>query len=283
MIDPVIFFMLSYVSFGVKKMKKNKKRVLLTLASLCMLSSLSIRPVKYKKFNSALFNDVSFEKSFDDKQLTYFEDVIKPYQEKVAILNESINIYSNVYLFDEEKLTNVLREKTDLFKMEKLLTMSEKEIRRDSLLVVKDIYKHPANYDIDINTIASDKPYEKTMTIRETVKYYSELFDLEPEFVMAIECWESHYYDCPIATRHFNPGALVSSKFANLEQGIIGHVTVLRYNYFDKGRDTFAEIEKIYTEDKGHWLKNVTSIYNSIKNDKIALYDEKELALVNKK
>ena len=265
--------------------KTNLKRFMLGLSALMTLGSISIRQMKYKTFNPCIFetkNKIQMEYSDEN----YFDEVIVPYQNKINMVIEKIQKYSNVYNLKETKINELIKNNTDLFKSEKLLTTNDKEIEKELLLTIIDIKSNPKDYNVQLSDIESNEEYIPTMKIREMVTHYAELFDLEADFPLAIECWESGYYKQPIATSYNNPGGLngkkESLKFANLEQGIIKHITILRYNYFDKGRDTFAEIERIYTEDKGHWLSSVTSIYNKIKKGELILYYEKNLTLTKK-
>ena len=220
----------------------------------------------------------------DDINENYYCDVIIPYQNKTDFLLEKINKYSNVFNLDEQKLTSIIKDNSDLFDSNKIINEDEKELEKELLLLTMDIDKNTRNYtDEDIK---NNDEYVKDKNIKEIVKYYCDLFDSDFEKTFAIECWESGYYEQPIATSYNNPGALNSSKgsqrFSNIEEGIINHVILLKYNYFDKERDTFEKIERIYTEDKGHWLACVTSIYNKIRKDEIHIYDEKDLVLLKK-
>lgn len=267
-----------------KKLKKFKAAILLGSMALSLTGykqpeqMASYKVIKEEKNEPSNF---AIQKAIIDKKR-------EQYLNKREIFNNYIERFANVYNLDNELINNILHKKTNLFEFKELASKDEEQMKKEAFFIIYDINKNPKEYGInDLNCLKTEKKYEMQNTIRDTVKLYSDIFEVEPNFILAIECWESYYFTAPIATSRNNPGSLRDDgdfyRYENLEQGIIAHINTVKKGYLDKGLTTFSAMNRIYCPDDSEWAYNVNSIYNDLNKDKIVLYDEKEKSLNLKK
>lgn len=227
-------------------------------------------------------------KSTSEKARDVLEDVKEEYNSnkklemKYNTLFSYVDRYSTIYNLNSYKVEYIIGDNTNIIS-DDIINKTDKEIEIMALKIVKDIKRNPDDYGIEKGQL-EELRYTKDLSIREIVKYYSDLFDIDSNLVFAIECFESGYYESDMVKAYNNPGSLRGNgdfyKYDNIEQGIISHVLTLKEYYIDKGLDTPDKMQSIYCPDGSNWAENVNIIYNDINNNEecIKIYDEKEFA-----
>jgi len=118
------------------------------------------------------------------------------------------------------------------------------------------------------------------------VKYYSDIFGIDPALVLAIQYQEASenglHYNSSAYLEYNNPAGLISPstsklwEFKSSDEGIIEHIYQLKKNYIDKGITTPESIKSTYAPDgalndptnlNNNWLSGVNYFMEEIKNN----------------
>lgn len=128
------------------------------------------------------------------------------------------------------------------------------------------------------------------------VKYYSDIFNVDPVLALAIEYQESTSGGVHYASRAYvecnNPAGLMNPsntskiwEFKSPDAGIIEHIHQLKTNYLDKGYKTPEQIKQKYSPDgalndpnglNAHWISGVRIFMNEIRNNE-NIFDNKDI------
>lgn len=127
------------------------------------------------------------------------------------------------------------------------------------------------------------------------VKYYSDLFGIDPVLALAIEYQEAskdgEHYKSDAYNEYNNPAGLISPSTSKLwvfkspDAGIIEHIYQLKKNYIDKGLTTPEAIKTTYAPDGAlndptnlnhHWLSGVKYFMDEIENTP-NIFDNKDI------
>lgn len=267
---------------GIKRKLKFGTLLLTTGIVLLFSNKVEAKEKDFPKNEIGILIDNTLIDQLEEKkeQIKKEYELKKKKEQKIDVALQYIDKYCNVYNLDTYKVEYTIGENTNLFS-DNILNKDEKELEREILDLIRDIKLNPDNYSISIEDIA-DERYSKTKTIKEIVEHYSDLYNVDSNLILAIECFESGYYKCDIASKKNNPGSLRGSgdfySYENIEQGIIAHIVILKRNYIDEGLDTPDKMQHKYCPDGSAWAKNVNYIYNQLIEDKnsIILYDEQK-------
>lgn len=220
--------------------------------------------------------------------------VVSAINKDETLEQEYIDKYCKIYGLDSNKVYEIAKTLSNSFSDEKYISSnnliynmngksySNKEL--GILIFVRHLYQIPKDFNTNINDII-DKKFTPNNEINEelTVKYYSDLFGVDPSLVLAIEYQESscnnERYSSDAYLNLNNPAGLIdpaTSKlwiFPSKESGIIEHVYQLKNYYIDKGLTTPEQIKEIYapndtdndpTNLNYNWLNNVKSLMAEI-------------------
>ena len=285
-------------------MNKKKRIILLGLIELnlfTVLTGVSSKkqnpvPINISKITSStddsLFGEFDYDErlSYNDVKKIILE---KQKQDKICKCSEVVDKYSSIYGIDSKVVNKVIKQNTNDYSSYNFLYNNnisfDNEVYSDFslqiLYLVRDIYRNPENYGYKIDEIRDIREPNIDMTIREYINETSEILGIDPDFVLAIACAESGFFQSSIATKKNNPFALRSSKFNsynNLWMGITEGMLNLKNNYIDRGCTNFQSMARKYCpEGTDHWISLVNGCYNQIKNGK-KLYDEDNNTLIYK-
>ena len=140
---------------------------------------------------------------------------------------------------------------------------------------VRDISKHPENYDLTYEDIATDLEYTTESCGEDILKYYCDLLEVNEYAALPI-MYEECYKDLSSSAyiNQGNPGGMgPGNTYKNIEVGIIEYVYMLKYNspyYFNEDTDisVYDRIGSTYcTSGTGGWISNTKQYYNDIANN----------------
>ncbi len=208
------------------------------------------------------------------------------YTKEDIVINEcmeKVSEYAPIFNLNEQVVFNIAKENIENYGVAFVIEKDYDCIDTEIILLCKDIINNPSLYGIDNNIdLYTDKEYTPTLTIREMVDKYSDLFKIDNTMALTISCAESGDYTKPIATSRNNPFARRSQEFFiydNLEEGIIEGIYGLRNGYIEKGLTTYESMEPYYCAgSNGHWTSLMYGKQYQIENG-LTLYDEENKTL----
>jgi len=132
--------------------------------------------------------------------------------------------------------------------------------------------------------LKNQKPKIEYIVIKEEKDIWriaSEIYEIEYELLKAIATHETGHFRSRAWNELNNPGGIMSSKglrrYNTKEQGVMEMARLLKLFYLDQGLTTIPQIQKKYAplgadndpnNINSHWTRNVTSIYNRLKNER---------------
>lgn len=232
--------------------------------------AVSVEPIEYISSSS---NSVSAEitYTYDDYLIDQCKDIA--------------SYYAHVFNIKEEIL---LQAAVDNMKNYGVIYVLEKDYDSqdtEMIFLCKDILAHPNAYGENLtrSDVITDEEYIPSLSIREMVYKYADLFNVDRTMALSIACLESYDFTFDIATSKNNPFALRTNDFLifdNLEEGIIEGISSIKNGYIDKGVTTFESMENIYCPGSdGHWLSLAYDKKYKIENNILVLYDEENMSL----
>jgi len=181
---------------------------------------------------------------------------------------------TNNFKSDEYLQTNNTKNKIN----KKIVNNKEQGI----ILFIRHLYQKPQDFGVTKDKIRNKNFVPNVKGNEESkVKYYSELFGLDPILTLAIEYHEASRYSSNAYLTHNNPAGLMIDgenlwHFDSPDAGIIEHIYQLKKNYIDMGYTTPKEIQKRYAPENvsndptnlnQFWVVSVEKIMKEIKND----------------
>lgn len=201
---------------------------------------------------------------------TYEDYIIDNYKDKI------VN-YAQIYNLNEEFVFDIAINNIKNYNTIYVTEDKYDNVDMYIILLCKDIIKHPENYTDDTTLMQGNNDYICTLSIREMVYKYADLFGVDRAFALTIACGESGYFKEPIATEKNNPYSMVSQdgfyQFDNLERGILEGILNLKLNYIDNNLTTYKDLNNIYCQDGSDWESLMIGVQKNIE-DGYTLYDE---------
>lgn len=263
------------------KIPKGKYKVIGTssiiiFATLLGTSYLNINPktilVDQKEYESTPHINVNNECTY-----TYEDYLIEQCEDKVFE-------YAPIFNIDNDILLEIAIQNIKDYGSVYICNKDYNSLDTEVILLCKDILKNYTSYGLEYADVITTREYVPTLTIREMVYKYADLFNVDRTMALSISCLESNDFKTPIATEKNNPFAIKATEFLifdNLEEGIIEGVLNLKRGYIDMGLDTYEEMERVYCPgSEGHWLSLAYDKQYKLENGLLQLYDEpKKLAM----
>ena len=140
------------------------------------------------------------------------------------------------------------------------------------LMIVRDIYNYPEDYDLTYGEINSGIEYVPTMEAEEMIYKYSNLYNINKDIALSIaycECGTDMESDNYLSNN--NPAGIGPYyHFLNKEVGIIYFCNMLKNSYGctnDSDSSFLYNIAGTYCEIPEHWLDLTVPIYNNVSSD----------------
>lgn len=205
-----------------------------------------------------------------------------------------INKYCDIYGLKEDVVTKLYNENRQHFKDISYLNNSGFKYYNEELeilMFIRHMYQKPEDFNVNINQIKNNNKINTEINEEQIVKYYSDLFHIDPTLVLAIEYQESSSngkrYASDVYLNNNNPAGLISPttgsfwSFPSKESGIIEHIYQLKKYYIDKGKTTPEQIKENYAPDNAsndpnnynlYWVSNVKSLMEEIESNPNIFY-----------
>lgn len=260
------------------RFNKGFRYKIITTANIAIFASLLASP--YLKLNPKSINVESIEYDYSFINNSRVEGSTYTYEDYLlSECSKKIEEYSKIFNLREDIVLEAAEEN---IKNYNVIYVTEDEYESTDayvILLCRDIIRNRDKYNIDSDiNIYTEEDYIPTLTAREMVYKYADIFNVDRTFALTIACGESGYFEAQISTSKNNPYALNGSNayiYNNLERGIIEGVTTIKLNYIDNGLDTYEELNNIYCGDGSDWSNYMHSVENEITSGKI-LFDEIE-------
>lgn len=202
-------------------------------------------------------------------------------------VNTYINKYCSIYGLKPDAVSNIFNQHREHFNTISYFKNSDLyNTELEILTFIRHLYQSPSTFNVDKDSIV-DTNFNLNEEIHEEklVKYYSDLFKIDPVLVLAIEYQETtsneQRYASDVYNIYNNPAGLIDPStecywaFPSKESGIIEHIYQLKRYYIDEGLTTPEQIKEKYSPDRAnndpnnfntYWLSNVKSLIEEIKN-----------------
>ncbi len=267
---------------------KNFKKVIIAIGTICICSVLLLMSVYVD-------NGIVFAPSPDDVNITientknendYVKDELDAAQKQQQ---SHINNYCNIYGLKEDVVTKIYEENKEHFKTISYLNNNNFDYYNNEIEIltfVRHLYQKPEDFNTNIEIIKDTNKINDEINEEQTVKYYSDLFHIDPVLVLAIEYQESssngERYASDVYINNNNPAGLISPatgnywEFPSKEAGIIEHIYQLKKYYIDEGKTTPEQIKENYAPNGASndpnnynffWVNNVNSLMEEIANN----------------
>lgn len=234
-------------------------------------------------------------------------------QENVETIEQTlIKKYCEIYGLDYEKVYVIASTLTDDFTNEEYLSSNNPGYKINQKITdnkecgiitfVRHLYQKPQDFGCSLSEIKS----KESITINKgneeyKVKYYSDIFGVDPVLILAIEYQESTkngiHYNSQAYLEGNNPAGLMDPKntshiwkFQNPDMGIIEHVYQLKTYFIDKGLTTPTQIKEKYApsnakNDENYnlnrfWVSGVESFMKEIRSNP-DIFNEREENIEN--
>lgn len=250
-------------------------------------------PVEIEKSNTVAVTSVKTESVPTLSSVnTIKNDSITTEEEKYLqkYCNEVYGLNYNIVYTVACKLTNnftseeYIKTNNPAYKINKNECSSKEE---GFLTFVRHLSQIPTDFGLTTEEIKNPNFVSPSKGNEEyKVKYYSELFGIEPSLVLAIEYQEAskdgNHYNSDAYLTFNNPAGLMSPstsklwEFISPDAGIIEHVYQLKKNYINQGLTTPEEIKTTYAPDgatndptnlNNNWLYGVNYFMKEIEEN----------------
>lgn len=279
-----------------KNIKFNKNIKISTVIGIIVVNLLFVNnSTKEKGYNY----DYPFQRNIEN---SYVKDKIKNnIIEEEPIQKNLIKFFcEKVYGLNFEIVYNLACDLTNNFTSNEYLetlnpgfsTDNKKtnNIEHGIITFVRHIYQKPKDFNlnkddiIDTRFINDEKGNEESK-----VKYYCDIYGIDPVLTLAIQYQESYYggkkYSSNAYIKYNNPAGLISPgepnklwKFPSPDAGIIEHIVQLKKNYIDYGLTTPEEIRDKYSPANAendiynlnrYWVSGVNHFMKEIEKSNI--------------
>jgi len=222
------------------------------------------------------------------------------------------NCCENVYGINYDKVIQIAKNLTQNFTSQEYLDSNNpcylvnKKIFDDKeegiIMFVRHLYQKPEDFGYTKNELINKNFSSQKGNEEYKVKYYSDIFNIDPILVLAIQYQESSennlHYNSKAYLECNNPAGLMNPSDTNLiwefpspDAGIIEHIYQLKKNYITKGLITPEQIKEKYAPDGAdndmynlnkYWINGVETFMKEIQNNP-SIFDDKNIVRSNKK
>ena len=227
--------------------------------------------------------------------LTAYKPAPSPEEPQIDNLTSSqvtqdqyINLFSNIYGLKADVVKKLFNENRDYFNSINYLKTSGFQNYNEELEIltfVRHLSQKPEDFKVTFEEIKSNFTESEEIIEEQKVKYYSDLFGIDPALVLAIEYQESSLngerYNSELYTVYNNPAGLMINGetfcvFPSKEAGIIEHIYQLKKFYIDRGLTTPEQIKESYAPDNAendpndynvYWVENVKRLMEEIRSN----------------
>jgi len=257
------------------------------IASSMFMSFVKTETIDEKNINNTPTTSIETRVSYVQQEsdiVSEEELFLKKYCNEVYGLNyETTKLLAikltNNFTSEEYKETN-----NPAFKINGRICNSKEE---GFLTFARHLSQIPSDFGLTENEIRNTEFISPSKGNEEyKVKYYSDIFGIDPSLVLAIEYQEASesglHYNSSAYLEYNNSAGLISPstsklwEFKSPDEGIIEHIYQLKKNYIDKGLRTPEAIKSTYAPDGAlndptnlnhNWLSGVNYFMEEIKNN----------------
>lgn len=264
-----------------KKFKKTKKLIIKDMKKFALTIAITVGVIIVMGY--ALMPTNTY--SDPNKPDTTIEEPLKPIEEQ---LSKYINKYCEIYGINKDiAKTHYEKYKKDFIEKNyfKKTEYSNYNLEIEVLSYIRHLYQKPEDFGLSESDVCVISIQDNEIFEEKIVKYYSDLFGVDPALALAIEYHESTKdeirYNSDVYINYNNPAGLISPetfkywKFPSKKAGIIEHIYQLKRYYIDQGKTTPEQIKENYAPDNVkndpnnvniYWVESVKQIIEEINN-----------------